>query len=269
MSFPIINRVVILNRRHGLAAAAVLVALAAVAVPEGHARAENIGSVVIGTSVQGRPLEVTCYNSGDPADDEVVLIVGAIHAGYEAITADLAYELMDDFNHGRLVTPDGLVVCILPELNPDGLVLGQHTNARGVDLNRNWPASNWNEQAWHPLSGDVSGGTRPLSEPETQSLHEFVELVQPSVIVTFHCCGSLVEANEIPDAVFMARRYARAAEFGYLATWASYEISGELIDAMDGLRIPAVDVELEHPGTTGLADHRAGIRSILDYLSGN
>lgn len=221
----------------------------------------------IGTSVHGRAIEVSCFVPDDSADARVVLIVGAIHTGAEAITFDLAVELTADIARGRLVLPEGTIACVLPSLNPDGLALDVHFNANEVDLNRNWPSPDWDSKAWHPATGPVSGGASPLSEPETEALHDFIEIAQPSAIIVFHCCGALVEANRQPDAVFMARRYARAAGFEYLDRWNFYDISGEFIDSMDRLRIPAMDVELTSSDETGREDHRAGVSAVLEYLA--
>lgn len=228
---------------------------------------EGSAALQIGLSERGRPIDITCFDSGSGADDEVALIVGGMHTGNEALTIDLARELMADFSSGRLVPPSTVTVCILPELNPDGRALGVHTNAEGVDLNRNWPSEDWQADAWHPETGPVSGGHVPLSEAETQVLHSFLEVARPSAVLVLHCCGSLVEANRQADAVFMARRYAAAAAFEYLNTWNFYDISGEFIDAMDELGIPAMDIELSNSDETGLDDHRAGLRSALDYLA--
>ncbi len=221
----------------------------------------------IGTSVRGRGIEVSCFTSDDPVDADVILIVGAIHTGFEAITFDLALELTADFARGRLVVPDGTIVCVLPSLNPDGIALDVHFNANEVDLNRNWPSADWDTKAWHPATGPVSGGSTPLSEPETEALQGFIELARPAAIIVYHCCGALVEANRQPAAVFMARRYARAAGFAYLDTWNFYDISGEFIDSMDRLRIPAMDVELARSDATDLEDHRAGVRAVLEYFA--
>lgn len=229
--------------------------------------ADTPATLEIGLSAQGRSIDITCFNSGDSVDDEVALIVGGIHTGNESVTIHLARELSADFASGRLVPPRDITVCILPELNPDGFALGLHTNANGVDLNRNWPSEDWQPDAWHPETGPVSAGHVPLSEPETQVLHSFLEVVRPSAVMVLHCCGSLVEANRQADAVFMARRYAGAAEFDYLNSWSFYDISGEFIDAMDELGIPAMDIELSRSDETGLDSHRAGVRSALAYLS--
>lgn len=230
-------------------------------------RASATSVLQIGSSAQGRQLEISCFNSGSTEGDRVALIVGAIHTGNEAVTYELALGLISDFAQGRLETPDNVTVCVLPNLNPDGLALGLHTNANHVDLNRNWPSEDWTAQAWHPETGTVSAGHAPLSEPETRALHEFLEMVRPSAVFVLHCCGALVEANREPAAVFMAHRYARAAGFEYVDKWDYYDISGEFIDSMDELAVPAMDIELVSPNDTGIETHRAGFRAVLDYLS--
>ncbi len=234
----------------------------------GHiAGSEVAHTLELGSSAQGRPIAISCFNSAEAEGDDVILLVGGLHTGMEANTAELAEQLGQDFRRGVLAPPRDVTVCVLPELNPDGIALGTHTNAQRVDLNRNWPAHDWRADAWHPETGTVSGGRRPLSEPETQVLHDFIGMTRPAAVIVFHCCGSLVEANREATAVFMAHRYARAAGFDYLSTWDDYDISGEFIDAMDELGIPAMDVELARPDGIGLADHRAGIQAALGYLS--
>jgi hypothetical protein len=72
-------------------------------------------------------------------------------------------------------------VCV-PRYNPDGLDTNSRTNGNGVDLNRNFPASDWSPEVkaprYHP-------GDRPGSEPETQSLVKLIELEKPFLII--HC----------------------------------------------------------------------------------
>jgi hypothetical protein len=217
----------------------------------------------IGRSALGEPLDVGCYGEGD----RTALLIGGLHTGSESVTVDLAVEMVRRIWTGRVEIPAGVRICVLPVLNPDGLAHGLHTNGNRVDLNRNWPTGDWRADAWHPETGPVSGGDQALSEPETQALYNYISSTDPDLVVVWHCCGSLVEANEQRMAVVAARRYAWAAGFGYLDDWNYYPISGEFIDAMDVLKVPAIDVELARTDDIGIDEHVAGLVAALQYLA--
>ena len=87
---------------------------------------------IIGTSIQGRPLEA--FRMGDPKGTTVV-VIGVIHGNEDAGL------LITD----QLVTmdiPKGINLWVVPTVNPDGTALNQRGNANSVDLNRNFPY-NW------------------------------------------------------------------------------------------------------------------------------
>src|SRR5438045_1701377 len=97
----------------------------------------------LGESVKGRPLELRRF--GDPAARSRVLILGGIH-GDEVTSVDLARNLIE------LLTADGSKtdrrhVAIRAMANPDGYAAKTRYNASGVDLNRNFPASNFRTSA--------------------------------------------------------------------------------------------------------------------------
>jgi protein MpaA len=83
----------------------------------------------LGDSVGGRPIRVV--HRGDP-DEIRVLVVGCIH-GDECAGVRIARRL-------RTGGPRGFLdLWIVPTLNPDGRAAHTRQNARGVDLNRNFP----------------------------------------------------------------------------------------------------------------------------------
>ena len=94
-----------------------------------------------------------------------------------------------------LPQPAEMVATVLA-LNPDGLVRGTRGNANGVDLNRNFPTSNWsadptsyrwNHDAKPPDDRiALSPGSAPGSEPETRALIDLVSALRPKQIVTLH-----------------------------------------------------------------------------------
>ena len=130
----------------------------------------------IGYSIEGRPLNVYTFGSGEHGR----MIVADIHGGDEWNTLTLANQLIKHLNHSPDVIPDDVTLYILPGLNPDGEARSHdkygRLNANGVDLNRNFPVNwraNWDRAGcWNYLP--TSGGTGPGSEPETQALMDFI-----------------------------------------------------------------------------------------------
>ncbi len=129
-------------------------------------------SVVVGRSVEGRAL--TCQVLGDGG--EVVLIMATIH-GNEPAGTPLVRRLIERLA-GEPELLCGRRVVVLPVANPDGLARHTRNNARGVDLNRNFPATNWRSRR--------RNGPAPLSEPESRAIHDLLERYAPVRIVTIH-----------------------------------------------------------------------------------
>ena len=89
--------------------------------------------------------------------------MGAFH-GSEPRSAELAIEfaelLFADY-HSEL----DCKVVIVPIVNPDGLYFGLRTNAKGIDINRNFPTKNWTKKYKRRSNYP---GKFPASEPETR-----------------------------------------------------------------------------------------------------
>jgi len=132
-------------------------------------------NVVIGKSVEGRPILCEIFGKSGKNSD-TILILASIH-GNEHVGTPLAQRLSEHLrNHPNLLA--NRRVLLIPEANPDGAFYQQRHNVNGVDLNRNFPAKNWNPQTDH--------GTKPLSEPESRALHALIEKYKPGRIVTLH-----------------------------------------------------------------------------------
>jgi len=125
------------------------------------------GGRSIGRSVEGRPIEAVTVGRGGAR----LLLIGAIH-GDELEGVESA-EVMREAMAGSPVT-----LRIIRDMNPDGAAAGTRANARGVDLNRNWPASNFRRGGGR--------GPHPLSEPETWAVSVEIDAFAPDVVVVFH-----------------------------------------------------------------------------------
>ena len=118
-----------------------------------------------------------------------MLVVGVVH-GTETGGIPIARAL------ARLSPPD-LDLWIVPDLNPDGVAGGVRQNARGVDLNRNFP---WH---WRPMSGVYESGPRPLSEREARIAHALIlrEILKHFFRGTKSLLKNIVNAGQALDGL--------------------------------------------------------------------
>jgi protein MpaA len=166
----------------------------------------------IGYSVQGRPLLVAQSGSGPLR----VYLVGGMHG--DEIEGRSALEPIRS-------QPDAAVTLrIIRDLNPDGSAAYRRANARGYDLNRNWPASNFKPGA--------TGGPAPLSEPETRALAADLRAFKPDVVVVLHSIATGPMVNYDGPAGALASAFADAARSvspaWYVEPDMGYETSGSI-----------------------------------------
>lgn len=153
-----------------------------------------------GTSVGGRPLpglRVGCR-------DRCLALIGAIHAGESG--PELMIPAVERLIAQNKTLLKQVGIAILPSVNVDErerLVNGcpwyLRTNARGVDINRNFDAD-WDvvDFNYGYISSDPNAGTyrgpRPVSEPETQAVVAFMEAVKPRAVLSYHALASITGA---------------------------------------------------------------------------
>ena len=126
---------------------------------------------LLGSSVQHRP--IYAYRMGDPWSPHKAVVIGQLHGDERA-----GVRVADAILRGRPV--HGVDLWVIPTANPDGYAAHTRGNARGVDLNRNWP------NHWARLSGEFYSGRAAMSEPETRALHSFLNAVRPQYLVSMH-----------------------------------------------------------------------------------
>jgi protein MpaA len=139
---------------------------------------------VLGSSHQGRPVQLLVHHpAGEPRAR--VLVVTCIH-GNELGTVPIAERLLS------VPIPEGVLVAVLPALNPDGWATQSRNNGAEVDLNRNFP---WRWSAW-------DGGPAPASEPETQAVMGLIQSNPWDLTVWIHQPLGYVAAVPPTDPVY-------------------------------------------------------------------
>jgi predicted deacylase len=144
---------------------------------------------VIGYSVRDHPIRA--YLLGERDAEKTVVAIASMH-GNETDGGTILHALMD----GRPV--EGVKLWVVPRQNPDGALRDRRHNARGVDLNRNFPTK------WKELTGWYYSGPRHSSEPETRAVKRFLSRVDPDHVVSFHSPLRGIDAYGAKD-----RRFAR------------------------------------------------------------
>jgi murein peptide amidase A len=177
------------NRLARRVAALALFACALFATLPGGASAGK--RVTIGHSILGRPLVATVKGSLEAPTR--ILAIGCVH-GDETAGLRVARRLVGS------AAPAKAALWIVPSLNPDGVAAGTRGNARGVDLNRNFPFH------WRPLDGLEYSGNGPLSEPESRAAWRLIRRTKPDVTIWFHQPFGLVDRSGGAPAI--ERRYA-------------------------------------------------------------
>lgn len=236
----------------------------------GRAAMSGPTSVPFGVTAQGRPLFAVRIGDGPVR----VMLLGGIHTGEEINTVDLVGAFVAHFAVNPSVLPAALSLLMIPVLNVDGVNLGTRINAHAIDLNRNWPAR-WQPVAQH-ASEIVSGGTAPLSEPETTALYNLIRTFRPHALLSWHSAyppAGEAEGNTAALSMAagvtgktLAHAFAAGSGFDYLETWIAYPITGQLLDTLTDLGIPGLDIELPAYGDTFFDKNLAGLQGVLDQL---
>ncbi|MEE2789495.1 MAG: M14 family metallopeptidase [Myxococcota bacterium] len=224
-----------------------------------HTYAVQAGGQVhtLGHSVEGRPIFGVELKANQPTDKSVLWCAN-LH-GVEFIGAEMTLAALSD-----AAVTGGLVdqlrsrahVWLLPCLNPDGYALTWHRhgrgvladlrkNARGVDLNRNFPKPGVAKRVWPTLNGWRTGsddpanafyrGTSPLSEPETQAVSALSRRVNFHAGLNSHSTmGTLILPCLTVPA--MSRHYAGLVRaFQSAQPWHRYlRLSARWLDTFTG-----------------------------------
>jgi protein MpaA len=162
----------------------------------------------IGRSIEARPIVARSWSGGAPP----VLLFGSIH-GDEPLGTYCLRWLVDELD-ARSGSP-ARETWIVPVANPDGFLAGVKNNARGVDLNRNYPATNWKRE--HRPNYDP--GAAPASEPETKTLVDLIDRIGATRLVALHSPFRVVNydgpAQDVAERMAAKNGYGASADIGY------------------------------------------------------
>lgn len=147
-----------------------------------------------------------------------ILLMGGIH-GDEPEGVELAKKtlqwLLEDAKKPQPENRNDWI--LIPCLNVDGFNKNERTNARGVDLNRNYPSTSWSPIHEKPryFPGPSAG-----SEPEIKAVVELIHEFKPKLIIHCHSWNPcIVSSGEraLKDAERLAKSsgYEVVPEIGY------------------------------------------------------
>lgn len=188
---------------------------------------------VIGRSVERRAIlahEIS-VRERNRSQQRCVVVFGGFH-GDEPKSVQLVDVLRDELCEPRRPLQSSVCWILVPCVNPDGYERRTRRNARKVDLNRNFPTSNW--ERGNPRSR-MYGGPAPASEPETRAVIRLLNSCRPDAIVTVHsisrnryCNNYDGPGREIARRMARYNRYPVTATIGYptpgsFGYWAGHE----------------------------------------------
>jgi protein MpaA len=188
-----------------------------------------------------------------------LLVVGGIH-GNEPGSAIVCEELVKYLRENPAALM-GRCAAVLPAANPDGLARRLRTNKNLVDLNRNFPASNWQRTR---KTGFYGGGAA-VSEPETLAMLDVLKYLRPRAIISVHamaqpCNNYDGPAGRMAELMSVTNGYPVRPNIGYatpgsLGSWAGVD-----------RQIPIVTLELpaRQKGEDGWKDNREALLAAID-----
>lgn len=213
---------------------------------------------VYGASLEGVPLTVYLPDSGSAG----IVVLASIH-GDEAETTVAVSEAL------RCIPQRDLQAAVVLCANPDGMLRGTRGNGRGVDLNRNFPTSNWSPEPvfYKSRANDardmaLSPGAEPASEPETRALLSLLARLNPRAVVTLHSALACVDDS---GASHLGRQLADRCALPFL-TEIGYPTPGSMGTWAGEHGLNLVTLELENASLYTLKDRHVPI--LIDLMTG-
>lgn len=227
------------------------------------------GPIIIGYSVDERPLEVYRFGTGERA----FMVVGGTHGGYEVNTVNLTFELIEYYKTHPEAIPNNTRLYILKALNVDGLQIPYdkegRANANQVDLNRNYPIE-W-VQDWDKTGcwdyGYLYGGEGPASEPETQALMSFITENPLIALVSYHAAapGLYPAGPNHEPSVTLSKYLSEASGYPFPGITLGCYMTGSMADWVASTGAASIDIELSNHYETEFETNLKLVNALLNW----
>ena len=132
----------------------------------------------IGLSVQKNAIRAFFWGQGNT----YVYILGAIH-GNESCSSQLVERTRKLLEQNINQKNNAVTFIMVPCLNPDGKYLNHRTNANDVDLNRNFPIWDFNDQE---NCNRYYRSSMEVLQPEILALLQLCKIYPPALIYSIH-----------------------------------------------------------------------------------
>jgi len=167
----------------------------------------KIEKKTFGYSVEGRPIEGYEIGNGQ----NTIFLLASIH-GNEIGTVDLLNRFVEEIKSNPSLISKLKKLIVIPIANPDGYYdRTDKLNANEVNLNLNFPTSNWTEYG----PEGTYAGPQPLSEIESQIIKQVVEQYSPDIMIDLHALGALVAPEFNDSSIAWARWYTYKTGYEY------------------------------------------------------
>ncbi len=214
---------------------------------------------VLAQTRTGQSIKFSASHSLDALKNQrPILLMGGVH-GDEPEGVELAKKTQEWLESNSMTAVHPWLV--IPCLNPDGYAAEERTNARGVDLNRNFPAKSWSPgfrgYRYFP-------GMTPGSEVETQTVCQLIQELRPRLVIHCHSWDPCVVCTGEPG---LPAATALATASGYeLVHSIGYETPGSLSEygwKDQGIPIICIEEQAGAPLETVWSHFSEGIERIF------